>query len=85
VIRRPGRAGDYPYVASWRQVHPGRRAVIHAAPPRERLRRADLDLRQAGKAGEQRVIEADAVVTILGPDRMNIRLLRKRGADARAH
>jgi hypothetical protein len=28
-------------------------------------------------SGEQRVIDADAQVTILGPDRMNIRLFRK--------
>lgn len=85
VIHRPRPAGAYPYVTSKRRVHPGQRAVIHAPPPRERLRRADLDLQQTIKAGEQRVIEADAVVTILGPDRMNIRLLRKRGANARAH
>ncbi len=29
------------------------------------------------ESGEQRVIDADAQVTILGPDRMNIRLFRK--------
>jgi hypothetical protein len=98
VIHRPRPAGAYPYVAPRPRAHRGRRAVIHtrrvverhhdvdgATPPRERVGEADLDLRQAAKAGEKRVIEADAVVTILGPDRMNIRLLRKRGANARAH
>jgi hypothetical protein len=35
--------------------------------------------------GKKRVIEADAEVTILGPDRMSIRLFRKRrGAEAKA-
>jgi hypothetical protein len=80
VIHRPRL--DYPYVAR-PQVHRAQRAVVHTPP--ERVRQADLDLQQAVKTGAQRVIEADAVVTILGPDRMNIRLLRKRGADARAH
>jgi hypothetical protein len=31
----------------------------------------------AGERGQPRVIDADAQVTILGPDRMNIRLFRK--------
>lgn len=34
--------------------------------------------------GKKRVIEADAEVTIIGPDRMSIRLFRKRGAQAKA-
>ncbi len=40
---------------------------------------------KSGKA-EKRVIRAEAEVTILGPDRMSIRLFRKRkgGADAKA-
>lgn len=33
---------------------------------------------------KKRVIEADAEVTIIGPDRMSIRLFRKRGAQAKA-
>ncbi len=37
-----------------------------------------------GAGGEQRVIQADAEVTILGPDRMSIRLFRKGGAEANA-
>ncbi|MFN3658195.1 MAG: hypothetical protein ACK4UO_13140 [Pseudolabrys sp.] len=47
--------------------------------PREETKRAP---REEGK----RVIEADAEVTILGPDRMSIRLFRKgqRGANAKA-
>lgn len=36
------------------------------------------------RASVPRVIHAEAEVTILGPDRMNIRLFRKRGADAEA-
>lgn len=34
--------------------------------------------------GKKRVIEADAEVTIIGPDRMSIRLFRKRGGQAKA-
>ena len=36
------------------------------------------------KGNEVRVIRAEAEVTILGPDRMSIRLFRKRGASANA-
>ncbi|MCK9915894.1 hypothetical protein MXD81_42745 [Microbacteriaceae bacterium K1510] len=35
--------------------------------------------------GKKRVIEADAEVTIIGPDRMSIRLFRKRGAQVKAN
>jgi hypothetical protein len=51
-----------------------------AAPPRE----ATKD--KGGKVEKKRVIRAEAEVTILGPDRMSIRLFRKRkgGADAKA-
>jgi hypothetical protein len=37
-----------------------------------------------GAADEKRVIHAEAEVTILGPDRMSIRLYRKRGSEADA-
>jgi len=35
------------------------------------------------EGGKKRVIEADAEVTILGPDRMSIRLFRKRGTQVK--
>ena len=52
---------------------------------RERDRAATAGRPAKGKA-EKRVIRAEAEVTILGPDRMSIRLFRKRkgGADAKA-
>ena len=41
--------------------------------------------RRARESGKQRVIRAEAEVTILGPDRMNIRLFRKgRGTSVNA-
>ena len=39
----------------------------------------------AREDGKKRVIEADAEVTIIGPDRMSIRLFRKRGTQAKAN
>jgi hypothetical protein len=36
------------------------------------------------KKGERRVIRAEAEVTILGPDRMSIRLFRKQNGRAKA-
>jgi hypothetical protein len=62
------------------------------APPARRQRTAkietdDVKLPSAGRGkAEKRVIRAEAEVTILGPDRMSIRLFRKRkgGADAKA-
>lgn len=65
---------------------------IEPAPPTRRQRTAkietdDVKLPSAPKGkGEKRVIRAEAEVTILGPDRMSIRLFRKRkgGADANA-
>ncbi|MGN6570037.1 MAG: hypothetical protein ACTHLO_01305 [Pseudolabrys sp.] len=58
-------------------------------PPRQRTVKVEtemkLDRAPKGK-GEKRVIRAEAEVTILGPDRMSIRLFRKgkRGADVKA-
>jgi hypothetical protein len=49
-------------------------------PPRQRHAKGDPG---AGLIGDgRRVIHADAVVTIFGPDRMSIRLMRKPGPDA---
>jgi hypothetical protein len=70
-----------------------RRHVVEDAPaPTPSKRRAqaaatDSDSNKAASPDDtkQRVIRAEAEVTILGPDRMSIRLFRKRhGADAKA-
>ena len=58
-------------------------------PPRQRTARIESELkpeRAAKGKAEKRVIRAEAEVTILGPDRMSIRLFRKGkgGADAKA-
>ncbi len=56
-----------------------RRGIIRAD---RRLRRADRVDTTVGSgrknAAERRVIRADAEITIVGPDRMTIKLLRKR-------
>jgi hypothetical protein len=63
---------------------------IEPAPrPRQRTAKIETGVtpeRPAKGKGEKRVIRAEAEVTILGPDRMSIRLFRKRkgGADAKA-
>ena len=59
-----------------------RRHVVEDAPPRSQRGRGitvegDTGTLMGGDGG-QRVIQADAEITILGPDRMNIRLFRKR-------
>jgi hypothetical protein len=51
---------------------PAKRADIQMGEPREQ------------KKGERRVIRAEAEVTILGPDRMSIRLFRKQNGRAKA-
>jgi hypothetical protein len=60
-----------------------------APPPRRRTATIESDVpppREVKGKGEKRVIRAEAEITILGPDRMNIRLFRKgtRGANAKA-
>lgn len=61
--------------------------------PAPRRRKAQIEERgiialdpktHGGDANDKRVIHAEAEVTILGPDRMSIRLFRKSGADANA-
>lgn len=70
-----------------------RRHYVDDAPAPRRRRGAAVPERAAPKAdappredvNKKRVIEADAEVTILGPDRMSIRLFRKRrGGGAKA-
>ena len=61
-----------------------RRHVVDDLPaPRARYQAAagESDKRGKGKSADsdKRVIDADAEITILGPDRMSIRLIRKRG------
>jgi hypothetical protein len=54
------------------------------APHATAERPASKDASPLDANAEQRVIKADAEITILGPDRMSIRLFRKRGAEANA-
>lgn len=55
--------------------------VEHDAPPATPARRkqATVEPRESGKRADtkKRVIQAEAEITIIGPDRMNIRLFRK--------
>jgi hypothetical protein len=55
------------------------RAALAAAE-----RPSNKDTSALDAKAEQRVIQADAEVTILGPDRIDIRLFRRRGAEANA-
>jgi hypothetical protein len=60
-----------------------RRHVVEDAPVRSRRKHAvtvDRDISNGMISGDskRRVIQADAEITILGPDRMSIRLFRKR-------
>jgi hypothetical protein len=65
-----------------------RRHYVEDTPRGPRI--AAVESGAGGHAGHEeghnakRVIRAEAEVTILGPDRMSIRLFRKRGADAQA-
>ena len=65
-----------------------RRHLVESAPSRCRhspIARCGIDLRARAEDDRGRVIHAEAEITILGPDRMSIRLFRKpRGAEARA-
>jgi hypothetical protein len=65
VIQRPSHTRDYPYVRGRSAYKP---AIVEERETGTRASRDD---------NKQRVIHADAEVTILGPDRMNIRLFRK--------
>jgi len=60
-----------------------RRHVVEDAPVPSRRKQAVMGDRDTSNHmnrgdGKRRVIQADAEITILGPDRMNIRLFRKR-------
>ena len=66
----PYRLRAYPYVHCLDGC--GRRAPVVIE-----TERGIEDTGARGENGEQRVIRAEAEVTILGPDRMNIRLFRK--------
>lgn len=67
-----------------------RRHIIEDEPAREKCKRGLLThcntaSRASGDETKKRVIDAEAEITILGPDRMSIRLFRKRGGpDAKA-
>jgi hypothetical protein len=67
------------------------RVTVIEDPPSSGARRRGLLVKETGSVAperfdgkNERVIEADAEVTILGPDRMTIRLFRK-GSNARAN
>jgi hypothetical protein len=65
-----------------------RRRIVGDAPVRSRRTQAavagdDSSKRSSGEDNKKRVIQADAEVTIIGPDRMSIRLFRK-GHNAKA-
>jgi hypothetical protein len=66
------------------------RKIIVDEPARAKCKRGliqdcDSGGRASGDSGKKRVIDADAEVTILGPDRMSIRLFRKgHGPSAKA-
>lgn len=86
VIERQHVVEDAP---SSRGLYQHRRAVEAASPRPPRApaaaARRHKSKRAHGAGDERRVIHADAEITILGPDRMNIRLFRKGGdANARA-
>jgi hypothetical protein len=66
----PYRLRAYPYVHCLDGC--GRRAPVVIE-----TERGIEDTGERGENGKQRVIRAEAEVTILGPDRMNIRLFRK--------
>lgn len=60
-----------------------RRHVVEDAPAQRGLAETEpgvTDMRTREDDGKVRVIHAEAEVTILGPDRMSIRLFRKRGS-----
>src|SRR6185437_8256442 len=65
-----------------------RRHYVEDTPRGPRVAAAESDAREHAAREEggktKRVIHAEAEVTILGPDRMSIRLFRKRGTDAQA-
>ena len=64
-----------------------RRHVVEDAPAQRGLAETDPGAaarRTREDDGKVRVIRAEAEVTILGPDRMSIRLFRKRGGNAKA-
>jgi hypothetical protein len=67
-----------------------RRHYVEDAPRRPRVAAVESDAVERGAHRRddgretKRVIRAEAEVTILGPDRMSIRLFRKRGTDAKA-
>jgi hypothetical protein len=62
---------------------PRESAAIDPPPPHHaRVKRATSDKHPRREAGNKRVIHAEAEVTILGPDRMSIRLYRKRPGEA---
>ncbi|HTT47677.1 MAG TPA: hypothetical protein VMG39_06685 [Pseudolabrys sp.] len=65
VFAIPYRLRRYPYVSGFGGY--GERGIVSVTEP------ATIE----SERGQQRVIDADAQVTILGPDRMNIRLFRK--------
>lgn len=78
IFAVPYRLPRYPYVSGY-DGYADRGIVNTTRIVREAPVVEDADApRQSGRqSGKQRVISAEAEVTIVGPDRMNIRLFRK--------
>jgi hypothetical protein len=79
IFAIPYRLPRYPYVSGFdgyadRGIINMRR-IVRAAPVA--VEDADVPRESGKQSGKQRVIRAEAEVTIVGPDRMNIRLFRK--------
>lgn len=87
VIERHHYVEHAPAAPAARRARPAKVATADE-PPRAAAKRKSTTKSEtkSGAKGEgaRRVIRAEAEVTILGPDRMNIRLFRKGGAGARA-
>jgi hypothetical protein len=77
----PYRLRAYPYVhcldGCGHRAQRHRRGYVDEAPVIIETEGAIEDAGARRESGKQRVIRAEAEVTILGPDRMNIRLFRK--------
>jgi len=87
VIERHHYVEDAPPAPAARRVRAAKAATADEPPRAASKRKSTVKSEtKSGAKGEgaRRVIRAEAEVTILGPDRMSIRLFRKGGAGAKA-
>lgn len=87
VIERHHYVDDAPAAPAARRVRAAKAATADEPPRAAAKRKSNVKSEaKSGAKGEgaRRVIRAEAEVTILGPDRMSIRLFRKGGAGAKA-